>query len=93
MDSQTNEVEEHSTPALPAARDPVLVLVASTELHLDAWTAKWLLQSEGIQAFLGGHAVTRGMRATDIYVLADDVAAAKKILDQADLWHASTWVT
>lgn len=65
---------------------PILTLIASTDVHLDAWTAKWLLQSEGIQAFLGGHAEGdrqgRSTRMTDIYVLANDVATAKQILEQ-----------
>ena len=72
---------------------PILTLVASTEVHLDAWTAKWLLQSEGIQAFLGGHAVAPSLRLTDLYVLANDLVPAKEVLERANLWHASTWVT
>jgi hypothetical protein len=72
---------------------PILVLFASTQRHLDAWTAKWLLQSEGIQAFLGGHAIAPSERLTDLYVLGEDVTLARQILDQANLWHASTWVT
>ena len=74
-------------------RDPILVLVASTDVHLDAWTAKWLLQSEGVQAFLGGHAVAPTTRVTDLYVLEDDVANAKRILEQTDVWQSSTWVS
>jgi len=84
-------MEPNTEPA--PVRDPVLALVASTDVHLDAWTAKWLLQSEGIQAFLGGHAVAPAMRVTDIYVLADDLVTAKDILQRTNLWHVSTWVT
>lgn len=88
-----SEVEHDAARRRPFVRDPILTLVASTEVHLDAWTAKWLLQSEGIQAFLGGHAVAPSLRLTDVYVLADDLATAKRILAHANLWQASTWVT
>jgi hypothetical protein len=90
---QTNTDVSDVEPSPRIARDPILALVASTDVHLDAWTAKWLLQSEGIQAFLGGHAVAPTTRVTDIYVLADDVLPARRILEQTNLWHASTWVT
>jgi hypothetical protein len=95
MQSNIDEenVEDDTRSSLPFVRDPILALVASTDVHLDAWTAKWLLQSEGIQAFLGGHAVAPAMRVTDVYVLSDDLAPAKRILEKTNLWHASTWVT
>jgi hypothetical protein len=92
-DSDASNVEHDTPHPRPFVRDPILALVASTDVHLDAWTAKWLLQSEGIQAFLGGHAVAPAMRVTDIYVLADDLVTAKQILERTNLWHASTWVT
>jgi DNA-binding response OmpR family regulator len=72
----------HVTSAPPAilGHDPILVLVATTESNLEAWSIKWMLRSEGIEAYLGGRAIVSTSDTTDVYVLKSDVTRAKAVI-------------
>jgi DNA-binding response OmpR family regulator len=69
-----------STPPAIIGREPLLILVARTESNLEAWSIKWMLRSEGIEAYLGGRAIVSSDETTDIYVVRGDVARAKDII-------------
>ena len=60
--------------------EPVLERVASRENGFDAWAIKWVLQANGIQAFLAGHATSTSAAQSEVYVLPGDAERARQVI-------------
>lgn len=71
-----------TTPRSLIGDDPILALVATTDSTIDAWSIKWTLQAEGVQAYLGGRAMSTSAEAIDVYVLSNDAQRARAIIDR-----------
>ncbi len=60
--------------------DPMLALVATSDSSIEGWSIKWSLQAEGIQAYLGGRAMSTSVELTHVYVLRADAERAAEII-------------
>lgn len=76
---------KHAVPvASIGEEDPIVELVATRESGIDAWSIKWLLQSEDMQVYLGGRAIVSTAFTTDVYVLRGDAERAREVIARYD---------